>query len=76
MTPEDLSTTTKIAAIRIPVERKMQHIKQYKLIASENNGTLFYTLQQLITVCALLTNFEPPLFALFMFLLNIFSCPL
>ena len=33
MTPEDLMSTKKIAGVRIHVERKMQQIKSYKILA-------------------------------------------
>ena len=63
MTPEDLMSTKKIAGVRIHVERKMQRIKSYKILAGEIDNTLFDTLEQLVFVCAVLTNFEGALVA-------------
>ena len=63
MIPEDLHSTKKIAAVRIHVERKMHRIKLYKILANEIDSTLFDLLQQMIFVCAMLTNFESPLVA-------------
>ena len=58
MTPEDLMSTKKIAGVRIHVERKMQRIKSYKILAGEIDNTLFDMLEHLVLVCAMLTNFE------------------
>ena len=63
MAPEDLMTTKEIAAVRIHVERKMQRIKCYKILAGEISNTLFDVLEQLVFVCAMLTNFEGALVA-------------
>ena len=63
MTPEDLMSTKKIAGVRIHVERKMQRIKSYKILAGEIDNTLFDLLEQLVFVCAVLTNFEGALVA-------------
>ena len=40
MTPEHLMSTKKIAVVRIHVERKMQRIKSYKILAGEIDNTL------------------------------------
>ena len=63
MTPEDLLSTKKIAGVRIHVERKMQRIKFFKILAGEIDNTLFDLLEQLIFVCSILTNFEGALVA-------------
>jgi len=63
MCPEDLATTKKIAAVRIHVERKMQRIKCFRLIGREIDNTLFDCVEQLVFVCAMLTNFQSPLVA-------------
>ena len=63
MVPEDLMSTKKIAGVRIHVERKMQRIKSYKILAGEIDNTLFDMLEQLVFVCAMLTNFEGALVA-------------
>ena len=44
--------------MRIHVERKMEQIKCFKILAGEIDITLFDMLEQLVFVCAMLTNFE------------------
>ena len=61
MTPEDLMTTKSIAGMRIHVE--MQRIQCFKILAGEIDNTLFDMLEQLVFVCAVLTNFEGALVA-------------
>ncbi|XP_065186055.1 uncharacterized protein LOC135816882 [Sycon ciliatum] len=63
MAPEDLLATKKIAAVRIHVERKMQRIKAYKILAGNIENTLFDHIHTLVFVCAMLTNFEGALVA-------------
>ena len=63
MTPQDVAATIKIASVRIHVERKMQRIKSSKLIGHEIENNMFDYLEQLIFVCAILTNFESALVA-------------
>ena len=55
---EDLMSTKRIAGVRIHVERKMQQINSCKILAGEIDNALFDTLEQLIFVCAMLTNFK------------------
>ena len=63
MTPQDLASTKKIAAVRIHVERKMQRIKCFEIVGKEVDNTMFDILDQLIYVCAMLTNFQGSLVA-------------
>ena len=58
MPPEDLMATQKIAAVRIHVERKMQRIKAYKILAGNIENTLFDHIHSLVFVSAMLTNFQ------------------
>ena len=58
MEPGDLMLTKKIAAVRIHVERKMQQIKAYTILANKIDSTLFDHLHATVFVCAMLTNFE------------------
>ena len=48
----------KIAAVHVHVERKMHHIKSYKILVGEFDSTLFDCIEQLVHVCAHLTNFQ------------------
>ena len=63
MHPQDVAKTTKIAAVRIHVERKMQRIKLYKIIGGEIDNSMFDLIEPLVFVCAMLTNFQSPLVA-------------
>ena len=63
MTPQDVAATIKIASVQIHVERKRQRIKSSKLIGHEIENNMFDCLEQLIFVCAILTNFESALVA-------------
>ena len=63
MLPQELATTKKIAAVRIHVERKMQGIKCFLILSNEIDNTMFDLLEQMIYVCAILTNFQGTLIA-------------
>ena len=52
MTPKDLMIE-KIAGVRIHVEKKMQQIKCFKILAGEIDNMLFDMLEQLVFVCAM-----------------------
>ena len=58
MTPEDLMTSKKTAGMRIHVERKMEQIKCFKILAGEIDNMLLDMLEQLVFLCAMLTNFN------------------
>ena len=59
--PEEIASTKKIAAIRIHVERKMQRIKSFRILSREIDNSMFDCVEQLVFVCAMLTNFQSPL---------------
>ena len=61
MLPEEIASTKKIAAIRIHVERKMQRIKSFRILSREIDNSMFDCVEQLVFVCAMLTNFQSPL---------------
>ena len=58
MLPEEIASTKKIAAIRIHVERKMQRIKSFRILSREIDNSMFNCVEQLVFVCAMLTNFQ------------------
>ena len=58
MSPADMAATKKIAAVWIHVERKIQCIKCFKILSGKIDNTMFDILEQLVFVCAMLTNFE------------------
>ena len=61
MAPHDIVKTKKIAAVRIHVERKMRQIKCYDLIAQQMDNTMFDSIDSIVFVCSVLTNFQPAL---------------
>ena len=56
MTPENLMSTKKIAGVRTHAERKMQNQKLQDFGREDRQHTDM--LEQLVFVCAMLTNFE------------------
>ena len=63
MYPEDVAATKKIAAVRIHVERKIERVKDYQIISGGIDNTLFDSVEPLVFVCSMLTNFQSPLVA-------------
>ena len=61
-TKEEVTTTQKIARLRIHIERAIGRIKQYHIFNGIIPLTLLGTINQLWYVCAMLTNFQGPLF--------------
>ena len=63
MTPQELAKTKNIAAVRIHVERKIQRIKSFSLLADEIDNSMFGLMDSLVFVWAMLTNFQGALVA-------------
>ena len=61
LTQEEVTSTQKIARLRIHVERAIGRIKQYHIFDGVLPLTLLGTINQLWYVCAMLTNFQGPL---------------
>lgn len=60
-TLKEVEETQEIAAIRIHVERKIRKIKGYHIFDRSVPISLVPLVSQMWTVCAILTNFQPPL---------------
>lgn len=60
-TPKEVEETQEIAAIRIHVERKIRKIKGYHIFDRSVPISLVPLANQMWTVCAMLTNLQPPL---------------
>ena len=58
---EELIETRRIATLRIHVERAMERIKNYHILDRNIPSSLNNIAEQIVTVCAILTNFMPPL---------------
>ena len=59
---EDVKKTQQIAKLRIHVERAIRRAKEYHLFDSIVPLSLFSLINQLWTICCILTNFKGPLF--------------
>ncbi|XP_041966785.1 uncharacterized protein LOC125303093 [Alosa alosa] len=61
-TADEVRKTQAIARLRIHVERAIRRIKEYHILDKVLPMTLVGSVNQLWSVCALLTNFQGPLF--------------
>lgn len=59
---DDVKKTQEIAKLRIHVERAIRRAKEFHLFDSIVPLSLFSSINQLWTVCCILTNFKGPLF--------------
>ncbi|XP_075967277.1 uncharacterized protein LOC142970741 [Anarhichas minor] len=62
LTPEEKLQTQEIARLRIHVERAIRRIKEYHIFDRTLPMTTLGSINQVWTVCALLTTFQGPLF--------------
>lgn len=58
MPQSDVILTQKIAQHRIHVERAIGHIKRFKILCNKIPCSLFHKINEIWTVCALLTSFQ------------------
>lgn len=59
--PDELVETRRIASLRIHVERAMERIKNFHIFDRTIPSSLTEVAEQMFFVCAVLTNFLPPL---------------
>ena len=59
--PEDVQQGCSIASLRIHVERAIGRMKQYKILAGVFPLKMARIANQIVTVCAYLSNFHPAL---------------
>lgn len=57
----EVTQTRRIAEARIHVERAIRRIKEFKILSGEVALTMLHVLEQVMQVCAFLTNFQPPI---------------
>ena len=61
LSEEELVETRRIASVRIHVERAMERIKNFHIFDRTIPQTLTDIAEQIFFVCAILSNFQPPL---------------
>ena len=61
MDATDVFITKKIARLRVHVERAIGRVKEYKLLQGTLPGSMWDSISNIIYVCCMLSNFEPPL---------------
>ncbi|XP_065896130.1 uncharacterized protein [Dysidea avara] len=63
MASEDVILTKKIAQLRVHVEREIGRVKDFHILQNALPAVMWDTINQVIYVCCMLTNFDPPLVA-------------
>lgn len=63
MASEDVILTKKIAQLRVHIERAIGRVKNFHILQNVLPATMWDTINQVIYVCCMLTNFNPPLVA-------------
>ena len=58
---EDVNITKKIAQLRVFVERAIGRVKEYRILQGVIPSAMWDSLNEVIYVCCMLTNFSPPL---------------
>jgi len=61
MPPEDIVVTKKIAQLRVHVEQAIGQVKEYHILQSVLPISMWDSINEIIFVCCMLTNFSPPL---------------
>ena len=61
MAVDDVVVTKKIAQLRVHVERAIGRVKEFRILHGVLPSTMWDSLNEVIYVCCMLTNFNPPL---------------
>ena len=61
MPADDVLLTKKIAQLRVHVERAIGRIKEYRILHNTLPATMWDSINEVIYVCCMMTNFSPPL---------------
>ena len=61
MPPEDVAVTKKIAQLRVHVERAIGRVKEFHILQKVLPSSIWDSINEVIFVCCMLTNFSPPL---------------
>ena len=57
----DVVVTKKIAQLRVHVERAIGRVKEFRILQDVLPSTIWDSLNEVIYVCCMLANFNPPL---------------
>ena len=60
MPADDVLPTKKIAQLRMHIERAIGHIKDYQILLNTLHATMWDSINEVIYVCCMMTNFSPP----------------
>ena len=58
---KEVEQTRRIAAVRIHVERKMEQIKNFRILQGTIPAKEWNNANNIVLICTALTNLEPPL---------------
>jgi hypothetical protein len=61
LSTKEVEQTRRIASVRIHVERKMEQIKNFRILRGTIPDTEWHNANNIVLICAALTNLEPPL---------------
>ena len=61
MSVDDVTMTRKIARLRIHVERAIGRVKKFHILQGVIPAAIWNTINQVVYVCCMLSNFNPPL---------------
>ena len=61
MAAEDVILTKRIVQLRIHVECAIGRIKEYRILQGMLPAAMWDTINQVVFVCCMLSNFNPPL---------------
>ena len=59
--PTDDVVTKKIAQLRVHVERAIGRVKEFRILQAVLPSSMWDSINEIIYVCCMLTNFSPPL---------------
>ena len=61
LSTKEVEQTRRIAAVRIHVERKMEQIKNFRILQGTIPAKEWNNANNIVLICTALTNLEPPL---------------
>ena len=61
MPTDDIVITKKIAQLRVHVERAIDRVKEFRILQNVLPSSMWDSINEVIYVCCMLTNFSPPL---------------